>query len=148
MLRPDPSTPRRTQALGPNARSLPSRNGTPSNRRSHTNSAPQSPFTPRTQVSSLSSSTLSELPPLLSIAGAIPNWLPEHTPLVTTTDNESAVAALIASRAAVAARHQDHRRDMGISAIDWDWYIKEITRCKLMYSQVTDIITGLVRGFL
>ncbi|KAG8902564.1 hypothetical protein FRC00_002448 [Tulasnella sp. 408] len=58
-------------------------------------------------------------------------------------NNESAIAALIASRAAVAGRHQSHRRDTGNSAIDWQWYIKEITRRKLMYSQVTDILTGL-----
>ncbi|KAG9047220.1 hypothetical protein FS837_002782 [Tulasnella sp. UAMH 9824] len=143
MLRSGPSTPRRTHASGPNGRSPLSGNLTPTTRRSQVNNAPQSPLTPRTPASSIPSSTLNALPPPFSIAGVIPNWLPEHTPLVTTARNERAVAALIASRAADAACYRNDLHKNGISAIDWAWYIKEVTRRKLMYSQVTDIIKGL-----
>ncbi|KIO29007.1 hypothetical protein M407DRAFT_6485 [Tulasnella calospora MUT 4182] len=143
MLRSNLSTPRRTRASGTNVQSPLSGNGTPSTRRAHANNIPHTPLSLQVQVSSLAYTTLDTLPPSLPTGDIAPNWLPEHVPLFMTADNQPTIAALIASRATVAARHGNILRNAGNCALDWEWYIKEKSRRKLIYNQISDVLADL-----
>lgn len=138
-----PSTPLRSRASPSVTQSPHYRSSTSIVVSPHTGSGRQAPSASQARVRSAVSPGLSALsePPVVS--GATTSWLSEHIPLPQNTDSESILGALIASRAALArnCRQQQASTNYGL---EWDWYIKDVSRRKLMYGQVTHLLIGLV----
>lgn len=141
-----PTTPQRAHPSPSNIGSPLSRHETP---RSHStparNLSLSHPSSSQVQVLSPPLPVLRPLPALPSTGNVPPIWLHEHVPLLRTVESEPILAALIASRAPLAARHRARLRDAGKAGIDWEWYFKELTRRKMIYAQIADVITSLVR---
>ncbi|KAG8925862.1 hypothetical protein FRC01_009601 [Tulasnella sp. 417] len=136
-----PSTPQRGRSSASNALSPLSRHQTPLAFRTPAATLPQTPS--QTEDPSLAFPLFNDLPPPPSTGNVVPNWLNEHIPLFHSIESELVLAALIGSRAPTAAHHRNRIRDTGNAGISWDWYIKEITRRKVIFNQVTGVMTGL-----
>lgn len=141
-----PSTPQHPHAFAANARSPLSRHGTPSFRQTLTKTSPPNPCSnSQAYAPSIAFPDLKDLPPLPSTGNVVPMWLDEHLPLSHAAGGESVLAALIAFSA---AHHRICLRDGDKAALSWEWYVKELSRRKMIYGQITGVLADLVRAGL
>ncbi|KIO26894.1 hypothetical protein M407DRAFT_7574 [Tulasnella calospora MUT 4182] len=141
-----PSTPQRSHSSPSNVRSPLSRNATPAPTGSRTSVVPKTPsLASQAQVLSFSYPGLTALPEPPFFSGVALSWLAEHIPLHQTPESESVLAALIASRATLARSHRQQQATTNYG-LSWDWYIKDVSRRKLTYDQITNVLIGLVRA--
>lgn len=61
-----------------------------------------------------------------------------------TSDTKGILAALMAYQAMAADEHRAQRDKDDVHSIDWTWYIKEVTRWKFTYHQITDVLCAMV----
>ncbi|KAG9017569.1 hypothetical protein FRB90_000702, partial [Tulasnella sp. 427] len=146
MHNPPPSTPQRNRSSAANSRSPLARQATPpSYSYPLTAHSQSSALATQLQTLSITHPALQNLPisPTYRNSSVAPDWLPEYAITSYGPEADVVLPALIASRASLAVRHREHRWQSREFGIAWDWYIKEISRCKMMYKDVTDVIIGL-----